>query len=515
VAPSIYNIDDMHSEHDHPVIDLDSSDDDKPISEIYRSQSRKRDKPKKEHHSSKNYKKSKKAKATEETDPGLGLKLLQIGPSAKDYHPTEAGAVSSLRQGETVAAFLIPNEAGTAPNLAMHQSTRHHLQPTVVDKLIKLETTMARDFGNGLCTKAIELKGIPSVVMDNSYGTSRTHAFHRSLSPIYEELYPGYRIHVDRQFVRNVETPTVAEMKEKGFWYWNFHREGECHQKNKKEKDDISGLGSLAFICVSAGRRSVVTIRGPQPSGTVDWQKARASDVDPSTHEIIVYDFHVPKDSSAIILLQQNCWHGVAPYGQSTGSYAGFQTEEEYQRIKARFTDLQRKAKFSPFSDYANPPGSFLVQHVPFLRRPSFSTGLMFTWEEVVAICIVMGAPFPLYGSCKVNVMDGADKSCRNLPGPMSLFMQEPRLDSDGEPCIGPTGQPKRMLCRPSFRPDGTVAHTDPDYRRQVEELGIRIHDDCWAKEFPLWVYCPLQMHNTYGADHLMRIGLIPMNSTL
>ena len=40
------------------------------------------------------------------------------------------------------------------------------------------------------------------------------------------------------------ETPTVDEMKEKGFWYWNFHREGECHQKNKKEKDDISGLGS-------------------------------------------------------------------------------------------------------------------------------------------------------------------------------------------------------------------------------------------------------------------------------
>jgi hypothetical protein len=476
--------------------------DEQPISFLRRKQkkSTKFKKPKKS-------KKPKKPKgeetAAEENaeEPKLPLELRQVGPFASDYHGSADEAILSLREGdETVAAFLLPNETAPDPNEAanesikFHQSTSHHLTPVAFARLRKLGETVASDMRNGIFTAKSNLKGVPYIEMDNTYGSARTHEFHKALAGIYKAIEPSYSVHPDRRWHRNQERPTKDALKKLKFSAYKFHREGQCHKRN--------GVGSLAFICVSEGHRSVVTIRGPQPGGTVDWEKAKASDVDPATHKIILWDFRVPKGFQVIILLQQNCWHGLAPYGQSIGSYAGFQTPAEYQRIKAKFADLQREA-------------TFLDQHVPFLREPSQSTGQRFTWEEVMPICIVMGAPFPLYGSCKVNVMDGADKSCRNLPGPMSLFKQKPRLDSNGEPCIGPNGQPKRMLCNPSFRPDGTVAHTDPDYRRQVEELGIRIHDDCWAEEFPLWVNCPLQMHNTYGADYLMRIGLIPRNSTL
>ena len=261
-------------------------------------------------------------------DPDLPLELIQIGPFPSDYNSNQAEALSSLRQGATVAAFLLPNEAAAAPNEAMnqsirlHQSTRHHLVPAASDRLKKLEETLGSNMPNGICTAPREFKGIPYVSMDNSYGSAATHEFHRTLSGIYLEMREDYRVHCDRQWFRNEVTPTEDAMRKKKFASWNFHREGQCHKEN--------GLGSLAFICVSAGTRSVVTIRGPQPGGTVDWQKARPSDVDPATHKIIVWDFHVPKGRSAIILLKQNCWHGVAPYGQSMGSYAGFQTEEEY-----------------------------------------------------------------------------------------------------------------------------------------------------------------------------------------
>jgi hypothetical protein len=232
----------MHSELQPSVIEEpviceidDSSDDDKPISTIWHSPKLRKSIEKKRH-SPKKDKKSKKAKETKEKDPGLGLELRQIGPSANDYHPNDAEAVSSLRSGETVAAFLIQNEAATAPNLAIHQSTRHHLRSHVLDQMKRAETTLAKNRENGVCTKPSELKGMPSFVMDNSYGTPRTNGFHRGLSAIYESLYPKYRIHLDRQFVRNVSTPTVDEMRKKGFEYWNFHREGECHKKTRKKR---------------------------------------------------------------------------------------------------------------------------------------------------------------------------------------------------------------------------------------------------------------------------------------
>ena len=128
-----------------------------------------------------------------------------------------------------------------------------------------------------------------------------------------------------------------------------------------------------------------------------------------------------------------------------------------------------------------------------------------------MVICIIMGAPFPFYGSGKPNVQDGADKSGRDLPTLMALFNTIERLDSSGKTIPDAAGLPKRKLPKPSFRPDGTIVHTDVEYRRQVEERGILIHDDFWAKEFPLWVHCPLSMYDTYGEEYLMRIGLIPM----
>ena len=471
----------------------DDNSDDQSITQQFKKQKQKK---------SKKQKKQKQPKA-EETDDELNLsvEIVQVGPCPRDFHEGPEHAIETLRTGnKTVAAFLLRNDdlpdqnGSVTPSVEFHQSTRHHLTPDALSRLEKMGEKVASNMEQGEYTKKKDLKGLPGVTMDNTYGSEETHRFHQKLADIYERLYENFHVHIDRRWYRNQRMPTKKELNETPFSDHNFHREGHCHKE--------TGLGSLAFICVTGGHRSVVTLSGPQPGGTVAWEKPKAGDVDPATHKIVLWDFHVPEGFHVIILLQQNCWHGVAPYGQSTGCYAGFQTTAEFEGIKAKFAEMQQK-------------GTFLDQHVPFLREPSQSTGQMFTWEEVVAICIVMGAPFPLYGSCKPNVMDGVDKSGRNFAGPMSHFKQKPRLDSKGEPCIGPDGQPKRMLCNPSFRPDGTVAHTDPDYRRQVEELGIRIHDDCWAEEFPLWVHCPLQMHNTYGADYLMRIGLIPRNSTL
>ena len=285
-----------------------------------------------------------------------------------------------------------------------------------------------------------------------------------------------------------VDTPTEEELQNVPFAKYNFHRGGQ---------GGVDGLGDIAYICATKGNRTVAVVKGPQPNGTVDWTLAKESDFLPDEHCIVVYDIHVPPGMMCAILLQQNKWHGVAPWGVSTGQYAGFQTPKAYAEIAKKFADMQRK-------------GTYKAQHIEPLRKRA-SDGLMFTWEQVVVICIIMGAPFPLYGSGKANVQDGADKSGRDLPTLMALFNTEERLDSDGNTIPDAAGLPKRKLRQPSFRPDGTIVHTDVEYRRQVEERGIRIHDDFWAKDFPLWVNCPLWMYDTYGEEYLMRIGLIPM----
>jgi len=400
-------------------------------------------------------------------------------------------AVNLYRQGQVVVAFYLPCEL-PADKDEIHESTLHHMTPEVQERARQAWKKLKSAIKDQVPMTKKMLNEIPfsSTGMDDSTGGT-AHSVDIALGPVYYALWgPGAMKHMDRRHyrVQGNKGPQITDSGDsapgtkrqkfaasrdtdaKRFTkpkLWGFHREGLPARGEE--------LPSTAVICMRSGSRFVTIITNKDgtlfPDKTLKWEPVADADLDPAVHEIQSYLFTSRRPYC--ILLNQNQPHCADPRGIARGWYVGMQSREEFERIRSTWDQMCERR-------------TFLRIHVPMLRATN-SDGRHYTWEEVRVACTLMRTKLPIYGSGKHSEQDGAPTSCRDFPAIKARY---------------------RENSVPSWRQDGTVHHTCPDYRRRVAEAGIQIHRDFW--DMPeRWLQDPLEMLDEYGEEYMTALSFM------